>query len=120
MSIQTYAKDGILTIEFQDPRILDEGKLAEVARDVIAAIEKSDEDNVILDFKNVQFMSSSMLGKLVLIDKKCKEFKAKLRLCGIDDEIRTVFKITKLDKVFKIDRDHEAAKKAIQKRGIFG
>jgi anti-anti-sigma factor len=120
MSVETYAKDGILTIQFLDPRILDEGKLETVSRDVITAIEKSDEDNIILDFKNVQFMSSSMLGKLVLIEKKCKEFKAKLRLCGIDDEIRTVFKITKLDKVFKIDKDHEAARKAFLKRGIFG
>jgi anti-sigma B factor antagonist len=120
MSIKTTSSDGILIIEFLDPRILDEGKLQSVARDVVAAIEKSDEDNIILDFQHVQFMSSSMLGKLVLIDKKCKEFKAKLRLCGISDEIRTVFKITKLDKVFKIDSDQAAAVKAIQKRGLFG
>ncbi len=120
MSIDSYAKDGVLTIQFQTPRILDEAQLEEVTREVLAQLDKSTEDKVILDFAPVQFMSSSMLGKLVMIHKKCKEFKVKLKLSGISPDIREVFKISRLDKLFDIEADQAAARKAFLKRGLFG
>lgn len=120
MSINSYAKDGILTIQFLAPRILDETQLDETARSVLTLLDQTNEEKVILDFKPVQFMSSSMLGKLVLINKKCKEFKVKLKLSSISPEIRPVFKLTKLDKVFDIESDEESARKAFLKRGLFG
>lgn len=120
MSFTTQAQDGILTIYFQDARILDEAKLEQVGRDLMKQLDQSTEERVILDFGKVQFMSSSMLGKLVQVHKKCKEFKVKLKLCSIDPEIRQVFKITKLDKLFDIEADEAAARKAFHRRGIFG
>jgi len=120
MSINTQTQDGILTIYFMTPRILDETQLEAVSRDVLAALDKTTEDKVILDFSKVQFMSSSMLGKLVQIHKKCGEFKVKLKLSGISPDIRQVFKITRLDKLFDIESDEAAARKAFLKRGLFG
>jgi anti-sigma B factor antagonist len=120
MPILTNSKDDILTIYFLDPRVLDEAQLEQLSRDVMAELEKTTEERVILDFQRVQFMSSSMLGKLVHINKKCKEFKVKLKLSGISPEIMQVFKITKLDKVLDIEPNEAAARKAFLKRGIFG
>jgi anti-sigma B factor antagonist len=120
MSLSSYTKDGILTVVFDDARILDEVKLEQVSRDLLEMLDKTTEERVILDFRNVKFMSSSMLGKLVQVNKKAGEFKVKLKLCSIDPEIRQVFKITKLDKVFDIDADEAAARAAFMKRGWFG
>lgn len=120
MPILSHTKDEILTIYFTDARVLDEALLEQLSRDVLAELEKTTEERVILDFQKVQFMSSSMLGKLVLINKKCKEFKVKLKLSGIIPDILQVFKITKLDKVFDIEPNEAAARKAFLKRGIFG
>ncbi len=120
MSLSQYSKDGILTVVFDDARILDETKLEQLGRDLVEMLEKSTEERVILDFRNVRFMSSSMLGKLVLVNKKAAEFKVKLKLCSIDSEIRQVFKITKLDKVFEIETDEASARAAFMKRGWFG
>ncbi len=44
----------------------------------------------------------------------------KLKLCSIDPEIRQVFKITKLDKLFDIEADEASARAAFMKRGWFG
>jgi anti-sigma B factor antagonist len=120
MSLTTYAKDGILTVVFDDPRILDETKLEELGRELIETLNKTSEERVILDFRNVKFMSSSMLGKLVQVHKKAAEFKVKMKFCSIDPEIRQVFKITKLDKLFEIESDEAAARAAFMKRGWFG
>lgn len=120
MSLTSYAKDGILTVCLTDARILDEVKLDEVGNDLMEMLNKTSEERVILDFRAVQFMSSSMLGKLVQLHKKCKEFKVQLKLCSIASDIREVFKITKLDKLFDIEKDEEAARKAFMRRGWFG
>jgi anti-sigma B factor antagonist len=120
MSLSSYAKDGILTVVFDDARILDETKLDQVGRDLIDMLNKTTEERVILDFRNVKFMSSSMLGKLVQVHKKGAEFKVKMKLCSIDPEIRQVFKITKLDKLFDIEADEASARAAFMKRGWFG
>jgi anti-sigma B factor antagonist len=120
MSLTTYAKDGILTVVFDDARILDEVKLSELGTELIETLNKTTEERVILDFRNVKFMSSSMLGKLVQVHKKAGEFKVKMKLCSIDPEIRQVFKITKLDKLFDIEADEASARAAFMKRGWFG
>ena len=120
MTLTSYSKDEILTICFTDSRILDETKLEQLGNDLIALLSKTSEERVILDFRSVQFMSSSMLGKLVLVEKKCKEYKVKLKLCSISPDIRQVFKITRLDKLFDIEADEAAARKAFMRRGWFG
>jgi anti-sigma B factor antagonist len=120
MSLSNYTKDGILTIAFDDARILDETKLEELGRELTEMLNKTSEERVILDFRNVKFMSSSMLSKLVAVNRKAGEFKVKLKLCSIDSEIRQVFKITKLDKLFEIENDEASARAAFMKRGWFG
>ncbi len=120
MSLTTFSKDGILTIVFEDARILDETKLEQLSRDLMVMLDKTTEERVILDFRNVKFMSSSMLGKLIQVNKKAGEFKVKLKFCSIDPEIRQVFKITKLDKLFEIETDEAAARAAFMKKGWFG
>lgn len=119
MAISTTTKDGILIIRFDDQRLLDEGRIGQVDQEVTAVIEKSEQDRVVFDFSPVQFMSSSMLGKLVAAHKKLKGFKAKLKLAGLSDDIREVFKITRLDKVFDIEPDVASACKSFAKRGLF-
>lgn len=120
MAITSYAKDGVLTILVRDQRMVDEAQLEQLEKDIAALLDKSTEDKVILDFQNVQFMSSSMLGKLVKIQKQCQGFKVKLKLSSVSDDIRQVFKITRLDKVFDLEKDEASARKAFLKRGIFG
>ncbi|MEM6330844.1 MAG: STAS domain-containing protein [Planctomycetota bacterium] len=120
MSISSQAKEGILLVQVQAPRLVEDSVLERLERDVLELIDKASEERVILDFANVQFMSSSMLGKLVKIQKKCKEYKAKLKLASVCEDIRQVFKITRLDKVFDIEKDVRSARKAFLKRGLFG
>lgn len=120
MAISTATKDGVLIIRFDDQRLLDEARIGQVDQEVTAAIEKSEQDRVVFDFSPVQFMSSSMLGKLVAANKKLKGFKAKLKLAGLSDDIREVFKITRLEKVFDIESDVASACKSFGKRGLFG
>ena len=120
MSLSTTTRDNILFLNVGDTRLLDEARIETLEKEVYAAIDASTEERVVMDFSMVEFMSSSMLGKLVKIHKKCHGFKVKLKLCSVSKDILEVFKITRLDKLFDIEADAEAARKAFNKRGIFG
>ena len=50
-----------------------------------------------------------MLGKLIQLNKRCKNDKIKLKLCSISKNPLDVFKITKLDKMFEIHKDAPGA-----------
>jgi anti-sigma B factor antagonist len=120
MPIDSYAKDDILTIRIQDERLVEPEHLKRLFEDLHALLGKSDQQQVILDFAPVKFMASAMLGKLVAFQKKCEEFRAKLKLCSVSAPILEVFKITKLNKVFDIQPDEPTARKSFTKRGFFG
>lgn len=118
MPIQSSVKEGILTIRIQDERLVDPAQLTRTFDDIEAALGKSTEDRVILDFSALGFMASSALGKLVQLNKKASEYKVKFKLCGINPQIYEVFKITKLHKVFDIQADETAARKSFNKWGL--
>ena len=62
---------------------------------------------LLLNFGNVEYMSSAALGKLITLNKKVQAAGGKLILCNIDPQIREVFEITKLDKLFVICGDEQ-------------
>lgn len=120
MPIDSYAKDDILTIRIQDERLIEPEQLKRLFDDLYTLLGKTDSQQIVLDFSGVKFMASAMLGKLVALQKKCEEYRAKLKLCSVTPDILQVFKITKLNKVFDIQSDEATARKSFSKRGFFG
>jgi anti-sigma B factor antagonist len=74
-----------------------------------------------IDFSNVEYLSSAVLGKLVAIHKKVQEGKGQLKLACIKPAIKEVFKITKLDKVFDIHDTHQGCMESFRQKkfGVF-
>jgi anti-sigma B factor antagonist len=64
---------------------------------------------ILLNFMNVEFLSSAALGKLITLDKKIKTAKGQLKLSNIRPEIYEVFAITRLNKLFDIHDDEADA-----------
>jgi anti-sigma B factor antagonist len=64
---------------------------------------------MLLDFTNVEYLSSAALGKLITLHKRVREKKGQLRFCAIKPKIYDVFRITKLDKIFEIYENQEKA-----------
>jgi anti-anti-sigma factor len=59
---------------------------------------------LVLDFSDVQYLSSADLGKLINLKKKVGAVRGKVRLRGIHPDLLEVFRITRLDQVFEIER----------------
>jgi anti-sigma B factor antagonist len=113
--INRYEGEDVLIVYFQDVRIIDDSRINSLGEELGELINDNSNSRIILNFQNVGFMSSAMIGKLVLFGKKCKEAKVKLRLCTIGENVEEVFKLMRLNKVFDIDKKEETAIKKIKK-----
>lgn len=112
--------EGVEVAYFQDTRIIDESRIEALGKELNDLATNPATKKIALNFQNVGFMSSAMLGKLILFGKKCKEAKLELRLCGINENIDKVFKLMKLEKVFSIDKDESTSIEKLNKKGWFG
>lgn len=100
LSIQT-VKD-VTVVEFTNNKILDEANIEDIKNTVFGLIDQSPTPKILLDFTNVDHMSSAALGTLINISNRVKEKNGQLRLANIKPQIYEVFVITKLNKLFRI------------------
>lgn len=98
-------------------RIVDQARIDEIGRFLETLFNKAEQGKLLINFEGVKFMGSAMLGKLISLNKKCKDAKVQLKLCSIDDQILQVFKLTKLDKVLDIQPDEGRALSSFEKKG---
>lgn len=68
---------------------------------------------VVLDFSGVRFLSSVMLDILGQLHRRVGPEKSGLLLCGVKPEILAVLKVTRLDTLFPIHADRDAALAAV-------
>lgn len=99
----------ITVATFIDRKILVEQNIQVLGEQLLDLVKESDTKKLLLDFHNVEYMSSAVLGMLVALNKQVKAAGGKLVLCGIAPQIREVFAITNLDKLFVIRDDEQAA-----------
>jgi anti-sigma B factor antagonist len=112
-------KDGdTLVVYFQDVSIIDEARITGLGDELLELI-KPENEKIIVNFQNVGFMSSAMIGKLIHFSKKCDQEKIRLRLCNINENVMTVFTLMNLQKVFKIDNDESDSISNMKKSGWF-
>ncbi len=97
----------VTVVRFVDRKILDELNIQELGQELFQLVETDHRSRILLNFFNVEFLSSAALGKLITLDKKVKAHGGKLKLSNIRPEIYEVFAITKLNKLFDI-KDEEA------------
>ncbi len=103
-----YAENATI-VTFTDEKILEELDIQALQDSIMSVIEQAERINLILDFCNVRFLSSAVLGLLIRVSKRVYERDGQLRLCNINPKIYEIFKITRLTKIFDIYKDVEAA-----------
>ena len=90
----------------QPDGILDGSKAGQFRQEIIKHVE-SNVDIVLIDFQHVTFMDSSGLGALVLALKTVRAAGGKLFICSVNEQIRMLFELTSMDRVFEIFSDRE-------------
>lgn len=70
----------------------------------IAILQQFDTDktNLIIDLNEVRFIDSSGLGVLVSGFKNASARNGNLKLCGLQPQVKSMFELTRLHRVFEI------------------
>jgi len=99
-----------LVVGFARPKIEDDTIIATIGRELLGICDRASECDrrILLNFRGVRVLSSAMIGKIVLLNKKAKACRIAVRICNVAPEIMSVFELTRLNKVFPIvDYDEE-------------
>jgi anti-sigma B factor antagonist len=99
----------VTVVNFTDRKILDEQNIQLIGEQLFSLVDESGRKKILLNFGNVEYLSSAALGKLITLNKKLQAAGGKLILCNIDPQIYEVFEITKLNKLFNIKAEEQAA-----------
>lgn len=68
-------------------------------------------DKIVISMEMVSYIDSSGLATLVELLKNFRKYGARLKLAGLSAKVRSLFEITKLEKLFDIqDKEEEAVK----------
>jgi len=103
MQVKQLEKDGVTVFEIDGEVNLS------TSPELKKQFEKSAPKKLVVDLQKVQYIDSSGLATLVEILKKTRAQGGQLGLAGLSDKVRSLFEITKLDKLFVITKSREDA-----------
>ncbi len=98
--------NGVMVVRVEGQLIV--GNRQELKTVVQQALENG-ERKFLIDFSRTGYIDSSGLGALVSISKKIREQGGDLRLSGLNEDLRSLFELTKLDTLFAIADTPEQA-----------
>ena len=108
--IRVKRTNSVSIVEFADRKILEELSIQEIGEELDKLVETEPGIQLLLNFSNVDHLSSAALGMLITLNKRVKEQAGQLKLSDINRQIYEVFKITRLNRVFEI---HETVDEAV-------
>lgn len=108
-------QENIQIVRFRDRLLTDDPTVRAVCDQIFAALPTQRRPiYLILDFSGVAQVASSLLGKLILLQRRIDSSGGKLRLCELGETVQGVFRTTNLDRLFAIDRDRREAMEAFE------
>lgn len=106
MSLTVSRHGDVVVIEVEGQLIV--GNRQELKQRVLDESENGAR-KILVDFARAGYIDSSGLGVLVSLAKRLRELGGDLRLANLNDDLQTLFELTKLDTLFQIADSRERA-----------
>ncbi|MCP4132236.1 MAG: STAS domain-containing protein [bacterium] len=107
MAIETKKIDNI-TIIYLSGR-LDLHSSPEIERNINEILRQESESDILLNFNDVHYMSSTGLRMLVSMMKKLKKSRKQMKLCEMNDITKEILQVTDLVGLFELFESEEKA-----------
>lgn len=99
------AQEGDVTVVDVEGQLI-VGNRQELKQKVLDELEDG-RRKFLINFEDAGYIDSSGLGVLVSLSKKVREKGGELRLAGLNEDLRTLFELTKLDTLFAIGNSRQ-------------
>jgi anti-sigma B factor antagonist len=95
----------VAVIQFRDRWVKDFDQIEELGQELYQLVEGEAAPKLVLDFSDIEFLSSSALGKFISLHGKLRSHGGSMKLCALQPQILDVFLICRLDRLFDIKKD---------------
>ena len=100
------SSNGVMIVRVEGQLVV--GNRNELKEHLQRLLEKG-ERRFLIDFAQTGYIDSSGLGALVALARKVREEGGDLRLSGLNEDLRSLFELTKLDTLFAISETPDQA-----------
>jgi anti-anti-sigma factor len=97
-------RDDVCVVHFEDIQLGPDSRDA-----VYGLVDNQGHTKIVLDLSNIWALSSFALGILANLQKRAELAGGGLKLCGLNDNIKQLFRLTKFDQIFEIYITREEA-----------
>lgn len=101
-------EDGVAVVAFLEPNLEYETVIDEIGEQLYALPERG-LANLVIDFTGVRYVASSLLGKLISLHRRATLANGQVILCGFSPYVRTIFEISRLNRIFPIRENEDEA-----------
>ena len=108
MGIQDWSDDVILVNLAKEP------DMGEELQTVIGMVTENENRDVVVNFSDVDILTSSSIAKLLKLRKILHDNQQKLVLCCVQPQTKNIFHVTGLDTVFSFVQDQFIALAGLQ------
>ncbi|MHC4083475.1 MAG: STAS domain-containing protein [Planctomycetota bacterium] len=96
-------------IEFTRADLTDAALIKTIGDDIYHLVRRIDQPKVVVDFQQVERLSSATLGMLIALDKVVSKQSGQLRIANVSEEVHDIFKLTGIDKKLPIQKSTQDA-----------
>ncbi len=91
---------GVTVVDFGASTMLDAGIIDAIGQELYTLVDEKAAKRIALDFSKVRFLASQAVGVLITLRKKADAIGGEIAICAMREELKRVFKIMNLQKLF--------------------
>lgn len=99
----------VVVARFEVTRLAEDQNIEQLGHDLFALVEQYDRRKVILSLGSVEYLTSSVLGKLITMHRKMHRCQGRVFLCDLRPEVREVLRLSRLIDYFNVADSVDAA-----------
>ncbi len=99
----------VLVVGFTMRLLNDEENIEQLGQELFALVEQSNWLKLVLDLSNVDYLTSSVIGKLITLHRKLHRSQGKLVLFGLTEGVDAILRTSKLLTYFSVADSRDAA-----------
>ncbi len=99
----------VMVVSFKMRLLNDEENIEQLGQELFSLVEQANWLKLVLDLTNVEYLTSSVLGKLITLHRKLHRSQGKLVLFGLSDGVDAILRTSKLLTYFAVAENRDAA-----------
>lgn len=101
--------DDVVVVGITRTHLNDEENIELLGRDLISIVEQYERDRIVLDLAGVEYMTSSVVGKIIALHRRMHRDGGRLVVCNVGESIEKILATASLLQYFNVATDVEAA-----------